>query len=281
MADQDINTVNEFPDQTAPSASAGLRVFEDVYNSGRDYESETGKHQLGVADPQDVNAEIVPALDPVEAGAQKTSLEEIIVGYNGTANVTTQDLNTKMMGVGMGTTISQVQNTYPTVPVEGAIAASGSTLSTIKLGTGDAADFVTHKGKPIEVPTAAGRPMVCYIRDVNTTTDVITTAYPMDELPLAAGTIKLLEGYVQYAGGGQLGQRELLFAQDFSNGASHRVLIPRVQSIGGWKPMFAQGQKIKQTAQFKIQGVSRVVDGSAKLVPVIVYGKYGKAPLAA
>lgn len=280
MADQDINTVNPQPDQTAPSATAGLRVYEDSYNSGRDYDSEVGKRSLGLADVQDVNAELVPALETVDGGAQKISIEELVVGWQGTANVTTQDQNTNMMGIGVGTTASGVVDTYPTTPVEGVVAATGSTLNSIKLEAGDAADFVAHKGKPIEIPTAAGSKQRNYIRDVNTTTHVITTAYPMDELPLAAGTVKLLEGFKQEVGGGQLGVRELLFAQDFSTGASHRTALWKVQSIGGWKPVLAQGTKIKQMAQFKIQGVSRVVDGRAQLVPLTVFGKYGKAPLA-
>lgn len=280
MADQDINTINQMVDQTAPSASASLRVFFDTYNSGRDPDSDTGKRNIGKADPKDVSAELVPTLETVGGGAQNMSIEEIVTGWNGSADVTVDDTSTHMMGVGTGTTISKPTLTYPTVAVEGAINATGSTLATIKMATGDAADFAAHKGKAIEIETAAGEPMINYIADVNTTTDVITTFYPMDEVPLAGGDVKLLEGYNQFIGGGQLSMRELIFAQDFSNGASHRTVLHKVQAIGGWTPVMAQGQVVKQKGKFKIQGVGQTVDGKVCLVPVSLIGKYGLAPLA-
>lgn len=279
-ADQDINTVNMQPDQTAPSATAGLRVYEDRYNSGRDYDSEVGKRNLGLADPQNVNAELVPTLETVGGGAQNMSIEELVTGWNGTANVTTQDTNTGMTSIGIGTTASSTVDTYPTVPVEGNVASTGSTLNSIKMDTGDAAAFASHLGKPIEIPTAAGSKLRGYIGDVNTVTDTITLFYPIDELPLAGGAVKLLEGFTIEVGGGQLGMRELLFAQDFSTGASHRTILHKVQSVGGWKPMMNQGAKVTQQASFKIQGVSRLVQGRAQLIPVTIKGKYGRAPLA-
>lgn len=280
MSDQDINTINQQPEQTAPSATVGVRVFEDVYRSGRDYDSETGKHSLGVADPQNVTAELVPTLESVTAGAQNISLEELVTGWNGTANVTTQDQNTKMTGAAVGTTISDVVDNYPDTPVTAEIAATGSTLNTIALVADAAAAFAAHRGRAIEIPTVSGRKMRNYIANVNTDTDVITLFYGMDELPLPAGDIQLLEGFQQEVGGGQLGMRELLFAQDFSNGASHRSVIWKVQSIGGWKPIMTQGTKVIQQAQFKIQGVTRTVASTAQLVPVTVFGKYGRAPIA-
>lgn len=277
MADQDINTINDLPDQTAPSATAGLRVFEDAYNSGRDHDSTTGKRSLGLADPQDVSAELVPTLESVTAGAQNISIEELVTGYNGTAKVVVQDQNTNIMEVGMGTTASTVEDTEPTVPITGVVAATGSTLNTIVLGTGEGADFIAHIGKQIEVPTASGSKLRAYVGSVSV--DTITTFYPMDELPFPTGTVRALEGFQQEIGGGQLSVRELLFAQDFSNGASHRTKIHRVQAIGGWKPMMNQGAKIKRSAEFKIQGVSRPVGGRSQLVPVTIYGKYGLAPV--
>lgn len=276
----DINTINPQPVQTAPSVRAGSRMFVDAYNSGRDYDSLTGKRNVGLLDPADVSGELKPTLVTVGAGAVNVSLEELVSEWAGNLRAGVQEYNPNSMDVAVGTTASDVVDELPDTPVEGDLA-SGSTKILIQLGTGEAAGFASHVGKPILISktNSDALPLRTYIRSVDTVNDTITPVYPLDEIPPSTGTVNLLQGFTQEIGGNTMLPKEVIMATDFGNGASHRAIIHKAQPIGGYT--FADGQdKAKQMLDFKIQGHTKPVEGLQQVIPMTVKGTYGKAPVS-
>lgn len=280
MADIDINTVNPQPELTAPATRAGSRIFFDRVNSGRDYDSLTGKRNGGLVDPADVSGQLQPTLVTVSSGAVNVSLEELVSEWGGNLNVGIQEYNPNAMEVGVGTTAGKVVDTFPDTPVSGDLAA-GSTKSMLQLAATEAAAFSSHIGKPVLISRtdSDSLPLRGYIASVNTTDDEIYLAFPLDEIPPDTGTVQLLEGFDLDVGGNQMLQREVIMATDFGNGASHRCILPRTQPIGGYT--FADGQdKAKHMLNFKIQGYTKLKDGRNQVIPMSIKAKYGTAAIA-
>lgn len=274
----DVNSQNSAPVQTWLSDKASARVFTDAYNSGREYDGSTaveGKRQIGLLDPKNGQATLKPDLSPIEAGATKTSLEEILLGWNGTLELTLNDMNPLGKEVQVGTTASSISDTQPDTPVTGALA-SGSTKDLIQLDTGAAAAFSSSVGKPILVPTAnSDAPALrAYIRSVDTTADTITPAFPLDEVPADTGNVALLTGFTQEIGGETMLQREFLISQDMGKGGRHVTVVWRAQPTGGLDIPLANGVQMQKISA-KIQGHTRTVGSQAQQVPMTCFGTYG------
>lgn len=275
----DINTINAQPTQTAPGVRAGSRLYLDAYNSGRLYTNLTGKRNVGLLDPADVSGELKPTLVTISAGAVNMPLEDLVSEWTGNLRVGVQEYNPNAMDANVGTTASGITDTFPVSPVSGDLAA-GSTKTLIQLDEGEAAAFAAHRGKAILISKTDvdALPIRAYIQSVDTVNDTITPFYPLDEAPPATGTVQLLKGFVQEVGGNQMLPKEAIMSTDFSNGASHRAVIWKVQATGGYT--FADGQdKAKQMMDFKIHGHTRPVNGYNQVIPMTVYGELGRAPI--
>lgn len=282
MGNHDVMSYNPAPDQTWLSDKAASRVFVDAYGTSRAYDGSTavtGKRQLGLLDPADGTVDLVPELASIDAGATKTSLEEILLGWNGTGKFMIQDTNPLSKEVQVGTSAAAVADTQPDTPVTGTLV-SGSTKVLIQLDTGAAAAFSSYLGKPILVPSAnADAPAIrAYIRSVDTDNDTITPAFPLDEVPATSGDVALLTGFTQEIGGENMLQREFIVSQDLGKGGRHVTVIWRAQPNGGAKINLANGIQ-KQEIGLKIQGYNRTVGGLVQQVPMTCFGTYGTLTL--
>lgn len=281
MGAQDINTVQALPEQTFYSSKPGIRLFADQFNSGRAFDSVTGKRSVGLMDPKDGKFSLKPEFSDVTAGAIDVVLEKLVKGYNGNFTGGFTDLNPNAMQVANGTTIDMV-DVQPTSPIVGNTNATGSTVTMLKMATGDAADFAGHEGEVVLVPRTdtTALPMRGLIQRVDAGTDSIYLAYPLDEVPKASAQVALLEGFEQDLGGNVTKFREFILAQDFLNGASHRTIIWRGQAIGGFDQTLTNDDKTKTMIDVQILGYSRQSAGAGntfQIVPATIKGTYGKA----
>ena len=284
MGAQTIATVQPLPEQTAPSAIPAGRVFVDAYNSGRTYESLTGKRLLGLADQKDTKFSLKPDLSPVSAGAVSIILESVLKGWNGKLNMAIQDLNPLAMEVANGTSIKTV-DTQPDTPVTANTAASGSTTSKLKMATSGATAFASYVGKRILIPrTDSDAPVMRgVIRSVDTTNEWIYLAYELDEVPKASAAVYLLEGFEQDLGGGAPLLREVIIANDFNHGDSNRQVCWRCQPVGGVDQSQSNDAHQKSMIEFDIMGFSKLSAGAGntyQIVPSTIYGLYGTVPIS-
>lgn len=268
-----ISDNNPQPGEKNPSTTVGTRIFFDDVDSGRDYDSLTGKRSGGVMDPKDGSGDLKPTLVSKEAGAVTSSLAEIITGWNGNFRTAIQEISQEAMEQQIGTSAGIIRDGYGSSPVAGDIAASGSTVTTITMATGEVAAFAGKEGFPIEI-SAVGKPMRNYIKKI--VGDVIHTAYEMEEIPTASGTVTILETFTQYVGGNQSRQQEVILAQGFGNGANHYTIINRAQSVGGFS-FSAQNGIVKIPLDVKILSYSKTIDGRVQQAPMTIEGTYGRA----
>ena len=273
---QAIKDYNPLPEQTSNSDVVGFRVYRDEYQSGRDVDSETGKRQIGLVDPADASCELTPELDPVAAGAVNVPLEQLVTGWQGTCQLGLQDINQYAEEMANGTTTKLVDG-FGDTPVSLAIEATGSTM--LAIAVADASTFATELGKPILIETTDGvTPMRNYIKKVDTdaTPNMIYTVYPMDELPKASGTVKILVDFEHDMGGNSMNVHEVIMAHDFGKGAMYRNIIWKCRSTGGLKQTVAKG-KVKTSMTLAIEAHSKVSGGRRQIIPITRKGTYGKA----
>lgn len=284
MGAQTIATVQPLPEQTAPSAIPGGRIYVDMFNSGRAHDSTTGKRLLGLANQKETKFSLKPELAPVSAGATNIVLENILKGWNGKLNAAIQDMNLLAMEVANGTSIKTV-DVQPDTPVTANTAASGSTTSKLKMATSGATAFSTYVGKRILIPrtNSNASPMRGVIRSVDTVNEWIYLMYELDEVPAASSAVYLLEGFEQDLGGGAPLLREVIIANDFNHGDSNRQICWRCQPISGFDQSQGNDDAQKTMVEFDIMGYTKQSAGAGntwQIAPSTIIGLYGTIPVS-
>ena len=269
-----IDDYNALPGQTDLSDTVAVRLYTDEYNSGRNYKSTVGKRMVGLVDPNDVNCELKPETESVDAGAPTMPVEEIIIGWNGTCRATIQDLNPLTQVIGNGTE-NPLEDIQPGAPVVGATAA-GTTVSKIVL----AATQPFVKGDFIRIATTTGEPMLNRVKAVNAGVTELTLEWELDEAPVDASAVTKVIGYDLDLGGGASKAREFIFALDFGKGGKHRNVIYKAQPTGGFNRTMAKG-KVKSMLDLKILGHAKPVTGlGTQVVPASQHVLYNQAQAA-
>ncbi len=283
MGAQTINTVQPMPEQTAPSAIPGGRIYVDMFNSGRLPTSLTGKRLLGLANQKETKFSLKPDLAPVSAGATNIVLENIFKGWNGKLNCAIQDMNPLAMEVANGTNIKTV-DTQPSSPVTANTAATGSTTSKLKMATGGATVFSTYVGKRILIPqTDSNAPVIRgIIRSVDAANEWIYLLYELDEVPAASAAVYLLEGLEQDLGGGAPLLREVIIANDFNHGDSNRQTCWRCQPVSGFDQTQSNDDAQKTMIEFDLLGYTKLSAGAGntyQIAPSTINVLYGTIPV--
>jgi hypothetical protein len=263
---QNVSIRNPLPKQTADSDIAAQEIYVDEYDSGRAYNAVTGKMPLGLADVADIKVNLKPEVVDINSGSPEISLEKLVKSHKGEWSAAIQDLNDLGIEVGNGNTLPTIY-VEPGTPVTATIAGSGSTEKLVKVAS--TTGFTA--GKQILIPLANGKTVRGKIKSVPNSTD-INLVYELSEVPLAAGTVKLLVGKTNHSGGGELAVREMVMKSSFQKGSMVHNVMYRTYSTGGFDQTRVN-DKTKTMMSGSLEGHSIDLGGSLgyQLVPMSQY----------